>query len=53
MVAMGVGDELPASMGDLDFAYSMDMFDYGETFSFDPPADATDVTDAFASIYQA
>jgi hypothetical protein len=51
--AIGVSDELPSSMGDLDFAYSLDMFDYGETFTFDPPADATDVTDAFAEIYQA
>jgi len=51
--AMGISDEMPGSMGDLTFSYSMDMFDYGETFSFDPPADATDVTDAFASIYQA
>jgi hypothetical protein len=51
--AMGLSDELPSSMGDLNFAYSLDMFDYGETFTFDPPADATDVTDAFAEIYQA
>jgi hypothetical protein len=56
--AMGVntddaaGSELP-SLDSLDFAYSLDMFDYGETFAFDPPADATDVTDAFAEIYQA
>jgi hypothetical protein len=51
--AMGVSDELPGSMSDLSFAYSLDMFDYGETFSFDPPADATDVTDAFADLFQA
>jgi hypothetical protein len=51
--AMGVGDEVPAGMGDFDFAYSMDMFDYGETFTFEAPPDATDITDAFAQIYQA
>jgi hypothetical protein len=51
--AMGVSEDMPGNLGDLDFAYSLDMFDYGETFTFDPPADATDVTDAFASIYQA
>jgi hypothetical protein len=52
--AMDMGDEVDdLGMSDLNFAYSMDMFDYGETFTFDPPADATDVTDAFAEIYRA
>jgi len=52
--AMGMGDELDSvGMGDLQFAYSMDMFDYGETFTFEAPPDAVDITDAFAQIYQA
>jgi hypothetical protein len=52
--AMGQGDLLDdTGMGDLDFAYSVDMFDYGETFTFEAPADALDITDAFAQIYQA
>jgi hypothetical protein len=52
--AMGMGDELDAAgMGDLQYAYSVDMFDYGETFTFEAPPDAVDITDAFAQIYQA
>ena len=52
--AMGMSEELDdLGMGDLEFAYSMDMFDYGETFSFEAPPDAVDVTDSFAEIYQA
>jgi hypothetical protein len=52
--AMGMGDELDSvGMGDLQYAYSMDMFDYGETFTFEAPPEAVDITDAFAQIYQA
>jgi hypothetical protein len=52
--AMGMGDELDSvGMGDLQYAYSMDMFDYGETFTFEAPPDSVDITDAFAQIYQA
>jgi hypothetical protein len=52
--AMGMGDEAEdMGVGDLQYAYSMDMFDYGETFTFEAPPDAVDITDAFAQIYQA
>jgi hypothetical protein len=52
--AMGMSDELESlGMSDLQFAYAVDMFDYGETFTFEAPPDAVDITDAFAQIYQA
>jgi len=51
--AMGMGGEAESmGMGDLQYAYSMDMFDYGETFTFEAPPDAVDITDSFLQIYQ-
>jgi hypothetical protein len=50
--AMGVDtaelDDL--GIGDLRYAYAVDMYDYGATVSFDEPADAVDITDAFAQL---
>ena len=45
----------PAGGGmlDLDFAYAVDMFDYGAELDFEPPDDAVDITDAFAALVQA
>jgi hypothetical protein len=52
--AMGMSDTLDqVGIGDLAFAYSIDMFDYGETFTFEAPPDAVDITDAVAESYQA
>ena len=49
--AMGMGGELDdMGMGDLAFAYSKYMFDYVETFSFEAPQDAVDITDDIAEI---
>jgi hypothetical protein len=35
-----------------DFRYVMDMYDYGATVDFEPPADAVDITDAYAALAQ-
>ena len=35
-----------------DFRYVMDMFDYGTTVDFEAPADAVDITDAYAALAQ-
>ena len=42
-----------AGLGDLDFAYALDMFDYGAELDFEAPDDAVDITDAFAALVQA
>ena len=35
-----------------DIRYMMDMYDYGATVDFEPPADAVDITDAYAALAQ-
>ena len=37
--------------GDMDFVYVIGFSDYGEEFSFETPAEATDITSAFADLY--
>lgn len=46
------GDLDMIGLGDLEFRYAIDMFDYGATIDFEPPADVVDVTDAFAALAQ-
>ncbi len=49
-VAMGEDvDELQA-IGFGDFTYVMDMYDYGTEVDFEPPADAVDITEAYAAL---
>jgi hypothetical protein len=35
----------------MDFVYAIRFADYGADFSFETPSGATDITDAFAGIY--
>jgi hypothetical protein len=48
-----MGEDLPggAGLGDMDFVYAIRFADYGADFSFETPSGATDITDAFAEIY--
>jgi hypothetical protein len=51
-VAEAVGED-PTELSGLGFGdirYAMDMYDYGATIDFEPPADAVDITDAFAAL---
>ncbi len=50
--AMGAdaGDVAGTGMGGMHFSYVMDMFDYGSEVDFEVPADAVDITDAFAAV---
>ena len=49
---VGAMGEDPSSFGmaDMRFSYMMDMFDYGATVDFEAPADAVDITDAYADL---
>jgi hypothetical protein len=38
--------------GDMEFNFAVDMFDYGATVEFTAPADAVDLTDAYAGLIQ-
>jgi hypothetical protein len=39
--------------GDMSFGYTMDLYDYGdESISIEAPADATDITESFASLVE-
>jgi hypothetical protein len=52
-IAEALGEEtgdLGPGMEDMHFTYMMDMFDYGTTVDFEAPADAVDITDAFAAL---
>jgi hypothetical protein len=40
-------------MGNLAFAYRMDMSDYGTTVNFEAPADPVDITDEYAELLDA
>ena len=40
-----------AGLGELDFVYAIRFADYGADFTFETPSEATDITDAFAEIY--
>lgn len=46
------GDLGQLGLGDMRFSYVMDMFDYGTAVDFEPPADAIDITDAYAALLQ-
>jgi hypothetical protein len=50
-VAEATGEGWPAGMPEMAFSYAIDLFDHGEaTIDFEPPADAVDVTDAYAAL---
>ena len=52
-VAEAMGEPWPAGMPDIAFSYAVDMFDHGEAaIDFDPPADAVDVTEAYAALME-
>lgn len=49
--AMGQdGAAIPSEVASMQMNFVMDMFDYGTTVEFEAPADAVDVTEAFAAI---
>jgi hypothetical protein len=50
--AMGADPDDLSGLGFGGFRYVMDMYDYGATVDFEPPADAVDITDAYAALAQ-
>jgi hypothetical protein len=52
-VAAATGEDTGSlGLANLQFSYLMDMFDYGATVEFEPPAGAVDITDAYAELLQ-
>jgi hypothetical protein len=48
-----LGESSSALGGDMSFGYTMDLYDYGdESISIEAPADATDITESFASLVE-
>lgn len=51
--AMGLSESEMQVLGGFEYAYAIDMFDFGAPVEFEPPADAVDITDAFLALLEA